>query len=167
VLPFVRPASGVWAAPMLIRGRLAVLGAAVVLLVGCTTHRVGPARTYDDFERKARTTAEDSLSAVETVRLLAEVSASGDAFGPYLSVSVSEQEDTLAGIEGDFASIQPPGPRSDALRDELTPILDAASTHVADVRVAIRRGNLRAADSVAAPLSADADALRTFLEQLG
>ena len=141
-----------------------VMGMAVA---GCTTHSVGPARTDDDFERKALTTAKDSLSAVETVRLLADASLQGNTLGPYASVAVSEQEDTLASIDGDFRSIQPPSAEAVPLRDELTEIVGQAIDHLADVRIAIRGGDLLAAGAVAAPLAGDAEALRGFMDEVG
>ena len=133
----------------------------------CTTHSVGPARTADDYVRKARTTATDALSAVETVLLLAETAAAGRSFATYNNIAISEQEDTLAAVRGDFESIQPPGTDSDALRDELTEILDTAIAHLADVRIAARRGDLGDLDVVAAPLEADASALDDFVSELG
>ncbi len=126
---------------------------------------VGPARTQDDFDRKARTTASAARSTVETVRLVAETASDGNAFGPYSGVSVSEQEDTLTEIQGDFNSIQPPNGTSDDMRAELNEILTASLHHVAAVRIAIRRGELRAAADVAQPLAADSDALTAFLDE--
>jgi hypothetical protein len=127
---------------------------------------VGPARTRDDFERKARTTLEDTLSAIETVRLVAEASSAGNTFGPYSSVSVSEQEDALVDISGDFGSIQPPDATSDAVRAEVAAVVQSAIDHVAAVRISIRRGQLDDAETVAAPLAADAAAARALLEDL-
>ena len=43
-----------------------------VALSGCVSHPVGPARSFESFTAKANTTAESALSAVETVRLVAE-----------------------------------------------------------------------------------------------
>src|ERR1700750_10198 len=85
----------------------------LVLASGCTEHRVGPARTADDYDRKARTTASVAISAVETVRLLAEISSAGKSFGSFTSIALSEQEDSLEAARSDFESIQPPGAGSD------------------------------------------------------
>src|SRR5204863_1068824 len=89
--------------------------AALIALAACTPHPVGPARTFDKYEGKAVTTAESALSAVQTVRLLIETSDRGHGFGPYLSVSVSDQEESLSGVQGTFVSIQPPNAKADAL----------------------------------------------------
>ena len=136
------------------------------VLGGCSTHSVGRAPTTDDYERKARTTAEVALSAVETVRLVADTASAGDAFASYTNVSLSEQEDSLGAAQGDFESIQPPHASLDDLREQLIAILDNATAHVADVRIAARRGQLAGLDEVAAPLAADAEALRAFEDEL-
>jgi hypothetical protein len=147
--------------------RLALLCFGVMPLASaCVEHAVGPARTADDFERKARTTASDAISTVETVRLLAETSSAGRSFGTFTSVALSEQEDALASIRSDFESIQPPGPDSDSIRAELIPLLDSAVDHIATVRIAARRGALGDLERVGAPLADDSAALNDFLEEL-
>jgi hypothetical protein len=134
------------------------------VLVGCVAHPVGPARTFGKYEGKATTTAQSALSAVSTTSLAARSGATAQAWGAYLSVLVSEQEDGLNGVAGTFASIQPPDARADALRDQLNPILADAIDHVTDVRIAIRRGQLADLDRVAAPLAGDERKLRDFIE---
>ncbi|MBI5089016.1 MAG: hypothetical protein HZB15_09210 [Actinobacteria bacterium] len=127
---------------------------------------VGPARTLDDYERKARTTAHDAQSVVETVLLIAETAAAGHAFGPFTGVSISEQEDALAAVQGDFGSIQPPDERADALRAELNELLSSAMDDIAAVRIAARRGQASGLDDVAAPLADDSAALDAFIESI-
>jgi len=146
--------------------RLLVGAAAIGALAGCVAHPVGPARTYDSFAAKASTTAESAISAVETVRLLASTASDGGAFSSYVAVSVSEQEDSLGGVRGTFASIQPPpGADAAALRAELLALLDRAFAHVGDVRIEARRGHLDL-DAVAAPLATDSAALTALLDTL-
>jgi hypothetical protein len=134
------------------------------LVAACSPHPVGPARTFASFERKATTTAESALSAVETVRLAAQAGADGNGTGPYLGQVVSEQENALSGVQGTFGSIQPPDSRADQLRAELDELMSDALEHVVDVRIAIRRGDLAGLADTAAPLAADADGLRAFAE---
>jgi hypothetical protein len=141
--------------------------ALVGIVTACVAHPVGPARTWDSYAAKASTTVESTISAVETVQLLAETAARGDLIGPYASVAVSEQEDSLGGVRGTFMSIQPPpGDRAAALRTELAGLLDDAFAHVGDVRIEARRGNLDDLERVAAPLRADAEALRDLQDRL-
>jgi hypothetical protein len=136
-------------------------------LAGCVAHPVGPARTFSKYEGKAVSSAKAAQSSVATVQLVAATAAAGKAFGPYTVVSVSEQEDGLSALEGTFASIQPPDRQADALRDELGAILSSAVDHVADVRIAARRGHLDELDRVAAPLEDDAAALDAFVARHG
>jgi hypothetical protein len=135
-----------------------------LLVTGCVSHPVGPARTYETYEDKAATTAEAALSAVSTTILAAQAGADGDAWGPYLSILISEQEDELAGVQGTFASIQPPDARSDALRQQLGDLLTPAVEHVAQVRVMVRRGRLDDLATTAQPLDDDQRQLQAFLE---
>ena len=137
----------------------------VVLAAACTPHPIGPARTFGKYEGKAVTTAESALSAVETVRLAAEAASGGRAFGPYVSVLISEQEETLDGLQGTFRSIQPPSEQADDLRRELDGMLGDALDHVIDVRVAARRGELATLAEVATPLESDAAALEQFTDE--
>jgi hypothetical protein len=143
----------------------AVVGAwAASVLASCVAHPIGPARTFDAYEGKATTTAESARSAVQTVRLLADASSRGNAFGTYVGVAVSEQEDALDGLQGTFRSIQPPDGAADELRRELDELLARALDHVIDVRVAVRRAQLHQLDVVAEPLEADAEDLEAFIE---
>jgi len=148
-------------------GAVLVSTGLVVIAAACVAHPVGPARTWESYAAKASTTVESTISAVETVRLLAETASEGDLIGPYASVAISEQEDSLGGVRGTFMSIQPPADdRAAGLRDELAGLLDAAFAHVGDVRIEARRGNLDDLEAVAAPLRADARALRELQDRL-
>jgi hypothetical protein len=98
--------------------------------------------------------------------LVADTTGNGDAFGPYSSVTISEQEDSLAEVQGDFDSIQPPDESSDQLRDELDALISGALDDIATVRIAVRRGVLDGLDEVASPLTSDSDALNAFLESV-
>ena len=137
---------------------------AALALAGCVAHPVGPARTLSKYEGKASTTARSALSVVETVRLVAKAAADGKATGPYVTVVVSDAEESLDGLSGTFGSIQPPVGRADTVREGLSGMLDDALGHVAEVRIAARRGQLSDLDRVASPLTTDAEILRKFLE---
>lgn len=127
---------------------------------------ISPVRSYDGYATKARMTAEAALSSVETVLLIADQAADGRSFQTFVRVSVSEQEDTLDGLQSGFRSIQPPDERSDELRSELDELLSSALSHVSDVRIAVGRDGMSDLDVVAQPLEADADALEAIAERL-
>lgn len=148
----------------------ATRAAALVLALtcaGCVSHPVGPARTFAKYEGKAVTTAEGVLSAVQTARLVARTASKNHAFGPYLSIMTSESEDATSGLQGTFDSIQPPGARADRLRSELDRVIAAALEHLADLRVAIRRGEIKNAARTARPLARDAKNLSDFVDEHG
>ena len=132
---------------------------------GCVSHPVGPARTFGKYEGKAVTSAESVLSAVESARLVAKTAAKGNAFGPYLATMGSEAEDAASGVQGTFSSIQPPDGKADALRRSLLRLMDDAVSHLADLRIALRRGEGNDATRVARPLDVDAKRLTHFIEE--
>ena len=143
------------------------VGAVGVLGGGCVAHPVGPARTFGKYEGKAATTAEAAVSAVQTAHLVADSAARGRAFGTYVEVTLSEQEDALNKLQGTFGSIQPPDKRADDLRKELDDLLATAVDDTAAVRIAARRGELSRLGDLAKPLQHDADALQDFQEHHG
>ena len=136
-------------------------------LAGCVPHPIGPARTLHTYEGKAVTTAESAVSAIETVRLAATTASKDSAFGPYLSIVVSDAEGTIDGLQGTFGSIQPPGGAADQIFDDLDRILADCADHVRDVRVAVRRGELQSLSHTAKPLADDRKRLDRFLEEHG
>jgi hypothetical protein len=138
--------------------------ALAISTAACVAHPVGPARTEGKYEGKAVTTAEGALSAVNTVRIAARTAAKDHAFGPYLSVLISEQEESLSGLQGTFDSIQPPDKQADDLKTELDDLISDALDHVTDVRLAARRGEQHGLATEAEPLAEDATKLNAFIE---
>ncbi len=138
-----------------------VVLAAVVLWLGV---RPGtPARTYDAYERKAKDTAESILSSVETARLVARVATDGDAFGPYVSVMLSESETAVGDASASFAGLQPPDARADRLRADLTEIASQADDIVSELRIDARRGMLNGLARTARPLADVSARLERFI----
>ncbi|MCU1457149.1 MAG: hypothetical protein JWL73_1241 [Actinomycetia bacterium] len=125
-------------------GQFAV--AALVITLAACTQIVGPARTYQDYERKAGSTAKSVLSAVQTSRLTLRLGRQDKSFAPYLSVMASESEDTGAGATATFSGIQPPDDRAEALGTRLEKTLQEASSALTDVRVRARRTQLGTPD---------------------
>ncbi len=138
---------------------------AVALIVGLKP--MTPARTKDDFAHKAKDTAESVLSAVQTARLAARVGTRGDAFGPYVSVVLSESETAAARAQGSFDRVQPPDRWSDATRTRLGRLLDLANDGLSRLRISARRSELARLERQAAPLRRLAAQLRTFINDPG
>ncbi len=131
----------------------------------CVSHPVGPARSSDKYVGKATTTAESAASQLRSLRLAALAGARGRVFGPYLAVVASEAEDALSSLQGTFASIQPPGEADDEVRQTLEALLSDAVEHAADVRIAVRRGELSELDRTSLPLHNDARELDLFINE--
>jgi hypothetical protein len=148
--------------------RRCVAVCALAVLVGsgaCVSHPVGPARTYGKYEGKAVTTAQGVLSQVETVLMAAKAGSADHAFGPYLSVLISENEEKATGTQGTFDSIQPPSAAGDHLRSELDDLLTDAVDHLAQVRVVARRGRITDLADAAKDLEDDSKKLNDFIEK--
>jgi hypothetical protein len=141
------------------------LGSVFILAAAGCFNPIGPARTYDDYEHKAKDTAESALSSVQTARLVARVATRGDAFGPYVSVMLSESETGAAHASSVFASVQPPDDHADRLRARLSPMLNRAEEHLARLRIAARRGELDRLHRLARPLRPLSRRLERFISR--
>ncbi len=142
-----------------------VLIVAVALIIGLRP--MTPARTRDDFAHKSKDTAESVLSSVQTARLAARVGTRGDAFGPYVSVLMSESEDAAAKAQGSFDRVQPPDRWSDATRTRLGRLLDRSNDVLSRLRISARRGQLDRLERQAAPLRRLAAQLQAFIADPG
>ena len=129
---------------------------------GCVK-TISPARNFDAYEHKAKDTAESALSAVETARLGARVGSDGDAFGPYVSVLMSNAEEDASKAHATFDSVQPPDDHSDRLRRRLGVLLTEADDHLANLRIAARRSELDRLARLAEPLGPLARKLDRFI----
>jgi len=147
--------------------RLVAAAAAVGIALAACVQPVGPARTSDSYEHKAKHTAETALSAVETGRLGAQTAARDDAFPPYLAVLVSEAEDDAPNAQTTFESVQPPNTKSDNLRDELDRLLTRAVDALSTARIAARRADFDELAKQAKPLAKSARELDRFVEAHG
>jgi hypothetical protein len=143
-------------------GRFALVVALCVALLAACVKPISPARTYDDYEKKAKNTAEAVLSSVQTARLAARAAGDGDSFGPFTSVVLSEAEDGASHAQEVFDSIQPPDSHADRLRAQLGKLLTKASDGLASLRIASRRGELDRLTRLARPLRTLAERLDAF-----
>jgi hypothetical protein len=143
--------------------RCVLAGFLVLCLAGCT----GPVRSDNVYESKAGTTAAAVESAVETARLAVGAAAGGRAFGRTTAQTLAEASQEAESAAGTFGAIQPPGQRSDQLRDELEALTDPAVDILSDLRVAARRGDTTSLVRVAAPLGDLSDKLDAFAEAHG
>jgi hypothetical protein len=135
--------------------------ALLFMLVAC----VAPARTFDSYEGKAADTAESVVSAIETARLAVTAAREHRAFPPYLSVVLAEAEQG-AGDSGDtFGAIQAPDERSARLRGTLLALVSRAESVLADLRIAVRLGELDRLSELARPLPGLSEQLDRFAQE--
>jgi hypothetical protein len=80
------------------------------------------------------------ISAVATAQLAGNLLIENRAFGPFVNVTVTDAESDADSIAATFDSVQPPDPRSDDLRKKLDAALQQATSALADLRIAVRRG---------------------------
>src|SRR5919198_4758834 len=120
----------------------------VVLLGACT----GPVRSSAVYESKAGETAKVVGSAVQSARLAVDAASGRKAYGRYLTQVLLDAEEDATAAQGTFDGIQPPDRRADQLRNSLDRLLDEATSTLADLRVAARRGHLDELRGLAAPL---------------
>ena len=126
------------------------------LTSGCVT----PAIDAASYAEKARLSAEDAASELRTALLAVQAWLDGSLPATYLEVSVVESESALGAVASTFGSVQPPhDARSDRLSRQVGPQLGDAADALADLRVAVRRGDRQAVrDAV--------DSIRDLAEQL-
>lgn len=147
--------------------RLRGVASLIAIAIGATgcVKTISPARTFDAYEHKAKHTAESVLSAVQTARLGARVGTNGDAFGPYISVLLSEAEEGAAHAHETFDSVQPPDAHADRLRRQLGTLLNESDDHLSELRIAARRGELGRLSRLALPLRSLARKLDRFVSR--
>ena len=139
----------------------------VLALVVALTACVGPSRTASDYESKARNTAEQVRSSLETVRLGLDAAAADRATLPYLSRLFGDAEEDAGAAQTAFEAVQPPDAASDEVRAELGGLVDDAVDALAAARIAIRRDDVDAALDGADELAASSEALQAFLDAHG
>src|SRR5690349_3217036 len=124
---------------MVTRQRACVLA----LLAAMSTACVGPATTTDAYRGKVVHASDAALSEVRTVTLAARSLVDGRLFTAYADVLISDAEESLSSVQGQFDSIQPPDDHvSDELRDALDTLLSAGLGEVSTLRIALRRDHV-------------------------
>jgi hypothetical protein len=133
----------------------------MLLLLGACT---GPVRSAAVYESKAGETAKAVVSAVQTARLSVDAARGRKAPGRYLSQILVEAEEEATAAQGTFDAIQPPDHRADQLRDRLDELLTEATSTLAELRIAARRGRLDELAGLAEPLGKLTERLDEFAD---
>lgn len=125
---------------------------------------VSPSGSVEDYERKVANTAEAAASAVESALLTVEAASDGRAPSRYVSLRLSEDEETVASVETAFGAVQPPDPRLDDLRAVTLTVLADASEVVEELRIEAYRGDLHRLPALARKLHDPLQRLRRLME---
>jgi hypothetical protein len=124
----------------------------------CTTNSPG----HVGYESRASTTAERMVSPVATGQLLAQLGGRGDLLGPYAKTATTGTLDEADQIQSSWDQVQPPDRRSNRLRDELGVLLQRSTDELVSLRIAARKGDLRALGRFERPLGLLAAQLQRF-----
>ena len=128
-----------------VTSRLRLLAVATIFtLVSC----VAPAFNQSQYQSKVASTASDSVSVLETIRLAVQESDRHGIPTNPMDVLISGQEDVLGSIAGTFSSVQPPDVQMQQLRNNVLDLLDRAQTKVEQARIAFRNNDVDAALSI-------------------
>ena len=140
---------------------VAALVVAAVASAGC----VSPSRTDRDYQLKAGNSAKAVASSVATAVLGAEAAGEGKAPATYLSVLLGRAEEDASSVQGTFDSVQPPSSEADRLRTQVDGLLSDAVSGLADLRIAVRRGQLDRLPALAAHLQPTLAGLRDLADR--
>lgn len=142
------------------RTSLLVMLVPLLLSAAC----VGPSRTTSDYQWKVANSAEAVVSAVESALLTVEVAEDGRAPAPYVSLRLSESEETASSVETGFGAVQPPDPALDDLRSKTLTVIAEASDVLEELRLAAYRAELHRLPEIARKLERPLSELRRLME---
>jgi hypothetical protein len=107
------------------------------MLAGCAE----PSDSYPDYRSKVHQTAIAMISSVATAQLSAGQLLAGRPTGAFADAVVTDAEKDAGSIQTALDSRQPPDSRSIALKNRADQAVQSAVTGLADLRIAVRRGD--------------------------
>jgi hypothetical protein len=108
----------------------------VVMLAGC----VSPAWDDHDYGLKAAATAQSVASAVAISRRA--VDGRARLTGRYMEVLLTDTVTDVRNAEQQFAGVQPPGPASDRIKNDVLALTGRAEDVLDRLLVQVRRGHI-------------------------
>lgn len=114
--------------------------AALAALVGFGLAACFVTPTYTDqaMRRQAATSAQETASEVETVRLAVQTQLRGKSWWRYTDVVVTDAERLLSKVGDTFSSRQPPSRSAEKVQDRVKSAISDSSDLVEQVRIAVR-----------------------------
>lgn len=116
------------------RGLLIVLVA--LLLTGC----VPQSPDQDTFRDRSELAIEQTVSAVESTRLVLRLLMRDDMLTNYAEIAVHDTQDSLSAASGGYDALNPPR-ELDQLYSSTSTLMSDASSAVTDTRIAVARGD--------------------------
>lgn len=137
-------------APRVARRGAAVLAgfAAAVLLAGC----VSPAVNEDGYRGKVSQSAKKMVGLINSGRLAAGLDLDGRMLHTLTDNVVTNAERDANSVVTSLGSVQPPDAAMVVLRNTANDVLQQAASQLADLRIAVRRGDRDGMRATAADL---------------
>lgn len=131
---------------------------AVPIVAGCAA----PSTGYGDYRGKVHETAVAMISAVATGQLAAGLLVAGKSTGAFADATVTDAEKDADSIQTALDSRQPPDSRSLALKNQADQAVQSAVTGLADLRIAVRRNDMKGIREAQAELARALPQLERF-----
>jgi hypothetical protein len=90
------------------------------------------------MRRQAATSAQETASEVETVRLAVQTQLRGKSWWRYTDIVVTDAERLLSKVDETFSSRQPPSQSAEKVQDRVKSAISDSSDLVQQVRTAVR-----------------------------
>lgn len=139
----------------------AAAAAVLALLWGGVGYLITKPTDFHDYRVTAVQAAQSAYNALGTARLAGTARLEGRVTAPYLDSVLNDCREALAGAAKQFAGQSPPDDRTEAMRDELGPMLIRASAALDGVENATDDADLRAGLETVASVADEVDG---FLE---
>ena len=131
---------------------------AVPIVAGCAA----PSTGYGDYRGKVHETAVAMISAVATGQLAAGLLVAGKSTGAFADATVTDAEKDADSIQTALDSRQPPDSRSLALKNQADQAVQSAVSGLADLRIAVRRNDMKGIREAQAELARALPQLERF-----
>jgi hypothetical protein len=118
-----------------------------------------------ECRRTAVQAAQAGLTAARTVALAGDAQLRDRLFDPYFATVVEDESGAVAGAQQQLAGQVPPDEGTRRMRDQLTPLLVAATQQIGDLDLALSSGDRDAATRNLAALRHTGDQLDDFVER--
>jgi hypothetical protein len=115
---------------------------------------VAPATSVGDYRNKAANSAEAMVGFIASASRAAQLDLQHRSGFALTDDVVTDAEGDAGSVVNAFDSRQPPNEASSRLKDEIDDPLDAASSGLTDLRIAVRRGDVSAIRSALVDLAA-------------